>query len=120
MSFLNNLNNLTAVLFNASMERSRGVFLSRASPVYEKYAVGIHKVEPLGVRTINAGDVGSQAVYPLASNVARKPPLGKLEASGSPWLKFFLENLLIGVPSLSKSRKLSCFSAVSPVNGWNQ
>ena len=35
--------------------------------------VGIHKVVP----KINAGDVGSQAVYPLASNVLRIPPFGK-------------------------------------------
>ena len=38
---------------------------------------------------MNAGDVGSHAVYPLASNVARNPPLGKLEASGSPLINSF-------------------------------
>jgi len=32
----------------------------------------------------NAGEVQSQAVYPLASKVARRPPEGKDEASGSP------------------------------------
>jgi hypothetical protein len=30
----------------------------------------------------NAGEVGSQAVYPLASKVFRMPPLGKLDALG--------------------------------------
>jgi hypothetical protein len=32
---------------------------------------------------IKAGEVGSQAVYPRASNVFLIPPLGKEEASGS-------------------------------------
>jgi len=41
--------------------------------------VGIHKVVP----KIKAGDVGSQAVYPRASNVFLIPPFGKEEASGS-------------------------------------
>lgn len=41
--------------------------------------VGIHNVVP----KINAGEVGSQAVYPLASNVFLIPPFGKEEASGS-------------------------------------
>ena len=58
---------------------NKGVLLSKASPVYETKTVGIHKVVP----KINAGDVGSQAVYPLASNVLRIPPFGKEDASGS-------------------------------------
>ena len=33
---------------------------------------------------MKAGEVQSHAVYPLASNVALKPPDGKEEASGSP------------------------------------
>ena len=40
----------------------------------------MHKVPSF----INAYDVGSHAVYPLASNVALSPPDGKLDASGSP------------------------------------
>jgi len=41
--------------------------------------VGMHKVSS----TMNAGDEGSHAEYPRASNVLRIPPLGKEEASGS-------------------------------------
>jgi hypothetical protein len=41
--------------------------------------VGIHSVVP----QINIGELGSHAVYPLASKVLRIPPLGKEEASGS-------------------------------------
>ncbi len=37
---------------------SKGVLLSKASPVYATKIVGIHNV----VSYINAGDVGSQAV----------------------------------------------------------
>ena len=33
--------------------------------------------------TMNAGDEGSQALYPRASKVLRIPPFGKEEASGS-------------------------------------
>ena len=49
-----------------------------------KYEVFLKTVE-LGSLT-KAGDVQSQAVYPLASNVARNPPLGKDDASGSPFI----------------------------------
>ena len=76
----------------------------------------MHKVPSL----INAYDVGSHAVYPLASNVALRPPDGKLEASGSPWISSFPENSIIIFPFLSGEIKLSCFSAVMPVIGWNQ
>ena len=41
--------------------------------------VGIHNVLPI----TNAGEEGSQAVYPLASNVFLIPPFGKEDASGS-------------------------------------
>ncbi len=68
----------------------------------------------------NAGDVQSQAVYPLASKVARRPPLGKDDASGSPWISCLPENSRIAVPSLVGDMKESCFSAVIPVIGWNQ
>ena len=40
----------------------------------------------------NAGEVQSQAVYPLASKVLRRPPLGKDDASGSPWISCLPEN----------------------------
>jgi len=46
----------------AAFERSRGVFLSRASPVQEMKTVGIQKVTPLGVSIRKAGLVMSQAV----------------------------------------------------------
>ena len=60
------------------------------------------------------------AVYPRASNVARRPPEGKLDASGSPFVSSFPEKSIITQPDLSTVRKLSCFSAVMPVIGWNQ
>ena len=52
--------------------------------------------------------------------MARKPPDGKLDASGSPLISILPENLEIGSPWLSGSIKASCFSAVPPVKGWNQ
>ena len=55
-------------------------------------------------------------MYPLASNVLRKPPDGKDEASGSPTIKFLAENANIAF-SPSMSKKESCFSAVEPVKG---
>ena len=50
--------------------------------------VGMHSVSPM----TNAGDEGSQAVYPLASNVFLSPPLGKDDASGSCWQRSFPVN----------------------------
>ena len=64
--------------------------------------------------------MGSHAVYPLASKVARNPPEGKLEASGSPLISSFPEKSIITLPSGEGEIKLSCFSAVIPVRGWNQ
>ena len=89
---------------------------SSASPPYEQKAVGMQRVLPL----INAYDVGSHAVYPLASNVARSPPEGKDDASGSPLMSSLPENSMITLPSGAGEMKLSCFSAVIPVSGWNQ
>jgi len=57
----------------------------------------MHKVPSF----INAYDVGSHAVYPLASNVALSPPDGKLDASGSPLISSLPENSIIIFPSLS-------------------
>jgi hypothetical protein len=48
------------------------------------------------------------------------PPDGKLEASGSPLINSLPRNSAIAVPSFVGDRKESCFSAVMPVNGWNQ
>ena len=73
----------------------------------------MHSVFPL----INAYTVGSHAVYPLASNVARRPPFGKEEASGSPLINSFPENSIMTLPSGAGVIKLSCFSAVIPVRG---
>ena len=56
------LSSLWACLFTAAIERSRGVFLSRASPVHETKTVGIQRVTPLGVSISQAGRVMSQAV----------------------------------------------------------
>ena len=69
---------------------------------------------------MNTGLFTSQYVYPRASNVVRNPPLGKLEASGSPLISILPEKRANGSPFMSGSKKLSCFSAVPPVIGWNQ
>ena len=98
------------------MERRRGVFLSSACPPYAQNAVGMQSVLPL----MNAYEVGSHVVYPLASNVALIPPDGNEEASGSPLISSLPENSMITPPSGDGVMKLSCFSAVIPVSGWNQ
>ena len=82
--------------------------------------MGMHKVAPRAWRLMKAGLVGSQAVYPRASKVQRSPPEGKLEASGSPMIRFFPEKDMIAWAMPVLSRKASCFSAVPPVRGWNQ
>ena len=66
---------------------------------------------------MKAKDVGSHAVYPLASKVALNPPEGKLEASGSPLISSLPENSMITPPFFVLEIKLSCFSAVIPVIG---
>ena len=81
----------------------------------------VDSLERYGVQAlIKAGDVGSQSVYPLASKVALIPPLGKLEASGSPLISSLPLKSEITFPFLFFERKASCFSAVVPVMGWNQ
>ena len=97
----------------SSMERSRGVFLSSASPPYEKNSVGMQRV----LSFMKAKLVGSHAVYPLASKVGRRPPEGKLEASGSLMIRSLPENSITGRPSGPQPKKPSCFSAVTPVRG---
>ena len=77
-------------------------------------------VLPSADSLINAGDVQSQAVYPLASFVARSPPDGNEEASGSPLINSLPENSSNTLPSEVGLINASCFSAVIPVIGWNQ
>ena len=84
--------------------------------VYETKTVGIQIVFPI----TNAGEEGSQAVYPLASNVFLIPQLGKLDASGSCCTKREPSKRSMLLPPCMGSKKASCFSAVAPVNGWNQ
>ena len=52
--------------------------------------------------------------------MARSPPLGKEDASGSPLMSSLPENSMMTLPSGEGEIKLSCFSAVMPVRGWNQ
>ncbi len=113
-------NTRTACFESASIERKRGVFLSSASPVQLRNAVGITSVTDLPVFSSHGGLVGSHAVYPRASNVERIPPDGKLDASGSPWMSSLPENSDTALPSPLGDRNESCFSAVMPVSGWNQ
>ena len=70
---------------------------------------------------MNASEVGSHAVQPRASKVARSPPDGNEEASGSLVISSFPEKSNIILPVVfSVVTKESCFSAVIPVMGWNQ
>ncbi len=106
---------------SASMERSSGVFLSSASPVQLKNAVGMTSVVPFWDVRSHGGLVGSQAVYPRASKVERMPPDGKLDASGSPLINSLpLNSATARPPSVDGTMNESCFSAVMPVIGWNQ
>jgi hypothetical protein len=47
---------------SASIERSRGIFASSASPVHDANAVGMQSRAPFGLLSRKAGLVGSQAV----------------------------------------------------------
>ena len=78
--------------------------------------VGMQRVVPM----MNGALLGSQRVYPRASKVERMPPLGKLEASGSCWTSRLPSKRSMAPPRPSGWMKLSCFSAVLPVKGWNQ
>ena len=49
-----------------------------------------------------------------------KPPAEKEDASGSPLMSSLPENSMMTLPSGEGEIKLSCFSAVMPVRGWNQ
>ena len=81
----------------------------------------MHRMTPVASSFKKAGEVMSHTVYPLASKVARRPPEGKEEASGSPLISSFPENSMSIFPSSSGwVMKESCFSAVIPVRGWNQ
>ena len=51
-----------ACVLSAWFERSRGVFLSSASPVHDTNTVGMTSVAPLGDSRMYAGEVGSQPV----------------------------------------------------------
>jgi hypothetical protein len=66
---------------------------------------------------MNGGEEGSQAVYPRASKVARIPPEGKDDASGSCCIRASPSNCSIAVPSPLIAKKESCFSADEPVSG---
>ena len=78
----------------------------------------MQSVAPPSSWRMNAGEVQSQAVYPLASKVARSPPEGKEEASGSPLISSFPEKLIKVFPEGSGDvMNESCFSAVSPLRG---
>ena len=48
------------------------------------------------------------------------PPEGKLDASGSPLMSLLPEKVIRMPPPSFGLMKLSCFSAVMPVMGWNQ
>jgi len=107
-------------LWMASRDRRRGVFLSRAMPVYAQNALGMKRVTFSPSSLMKTGLVQSQAVYPRASKVARSPPEGKDEASGSPWYSSLPLNSMTTPPPAVGEMKESCFSAVRPVMGWNQ
>ena len=101
----------------ASMERSRGVFLSSASPRVGAEGRG----DAQGV-VLDEGVGGGvpRGVAPGLKGGAQ--PAGG-EAGG---VRLALDQLFAGkvhdapVPSPAGERKASCFSAVMPVMGWNQ
>ena len=65
---------------------------------------------------MKAGEVGSHAVYPLASKVALSPPEGKLEASGSPLTSSLPDDLCIvafGKPEMILEKNVKQLDAVS-------
>ena len=78
--------------------------------------MGMHRLPSL----MKAKEVGSQAVYSEIARVARRPPEGKEDASGSPRISSLPENSIMIFPPPAGAMKLSCFSAVTPVMGWNQ
>ncbi len=80
----------------------------------------MQRVTPEASSLKKAGEVQSQAVYPLASKVALNPPEGNDDASGSPLINSLPENSSMILPSEVGLMKESCFSAVMPVIGWNQ
>jgi len=81
----------------------------------------MHRIAPAASSLINAGEVQSHTVYPLASNVALNPPDGNEEASGSPLINSFPEKLIRTFPlGWGADINESCFSAVTPVKGRNQ
>ena len=89
--------------------------------MYEQKAVGMQSVAPAASCLTNAGDVQSQAVYPLASNVARRPPDGIALPAYAPFINSFPEKLISTFPfGIGEVINESCFSAVTPVSGWNQ
>ena len=66
------------------MERRTGVFLSSASPLHETNAVGMHKRRTVGILQ-NVGGAGHVPnCVATCLTVCRRPPVGKLEPSGSP------------------------------------
>ena len=48
------------------------------------------------------------------------PPEGNDDASGSERMSSLPEKSMMTLPSPTGVMKLSCFSAVTPVMGWNQ
>ena len=46
------------------------------------------------------------------------PPVGKEEASGSPWISSLPEKSASEMPPSAGLKNESCFSAVRPVSGW--
>ncbi len=66
---------------------------------------------------INAGEAGSQAVYPRASNVWRMPPEGNEDASGSACDNCSPLNDSTTESAPACSINASCFSAVPSVSG---
>ena len=69
---------------------------------------------------IKALEAAFQKVCPCAEKVEQSPPDEKLEESASPLANSFPEKFIIILPCSFLEIKLSCFSALIPINGWNQ
>lgn len=111
--------------FNVAFSRAasllrRGVLKSRANPVQLTKILGIRRVEdfPGPARLlIVRKERGSQIEFPLAACVGLEPPFGNEEPSGSAAVSLEASKDVLTLPSLLKSKMISCFSAKAPDSG---
>lgn len=107
---------------SACSDLSNGVLKSIDNPVHVTKTLGILSVADLpgpARLLIVRKERGSQIEFPLAAWVGLDPPFGKDEPSGSAAVSLSPLNAVLTLPSLLKSKMISCFSAKTPESGWN-